>query len=184
MTTIAVFGSSISQPGSPEWIEAEALGRAIAERGWAVATGGYGGTMEAVSAGAAHRGGHVIGVTAPAVFPERSGANRHVAAEIVETTISRRIARLVESSDAVIALPGSIGTLAELVMAWNASFVAQFSGSRARAVVAVGPVWRAILDEIDTRLRTGGGIVRVAATAAEAIDVVEASIAPSKDPNI
>ena len=184
MTTIAVFGSSISQPGSAEWIEGEALGRGIAERGWADATGGYGGTMEAVSAGAAHRGGHVIGVTAPAVFPARSGANRHVDAEIVEPTISRRITRLVEASDAVIALPGSIGTLAELVMAWNASFVAQFSGSPARPVVAVGPVWRAILEEIDLRLPTGGGIVRLTSSAAGALDVVDATIAPSKDLHI
>lgn len=184
MTTIAVFGSSISRPGSAEWIEGESLGRGIAERGWAVATGGYGGTMEAVSSGAAHHGGHVIGVTAPTVFPARSGANRHVAVEVVEPSISRRITRLVESCDAVIALPGSIGTLAELVMAWNAAFVAQFSGSTARPVVAVGPVWRAILDEIDLRLPTGGRIVRVTATAAEALDVVEATISPSKDVHI
>ncbi|MEX0757781.1 MAG: LOG family protein, partial [Acidimicrobiia bacterium] len=117
MTAIAVFGSSTTVAGSQDWAAAEGVGRAIAERGWAVMTGGYGGTMEAVSAGAAAAGGRVIGVTVPTVFPGRSGANAHIGEEIAERTISQRIARLVESSDGVIALPGSIGTFAELVVA-------------------------------------------------------------------
>lgn len=176
MTAIAVFGSSATATGSEEWAEAEGLGRAIAERGWAVATGGYGGTMEAVSAGAASAGGRVIGVTAPSVFPSRSGANPHVSEEVVELTISSRIARLVDSSDAVIALPGSIGTLAELIVSWNAAFVAPFRGEPPLPVVAVGDTWEMIIDVIHTTLPTGAGFVRLAPTALDALTKVDAMI--------
>ena len=68
MTTteaVAVFGSSQTEPGSLEWEEARRAGTRLGEAGYAVITGGYGGTMEAVSSGAADAGGHVIGVTAP-----------------------------------------------------------------------------------------------------------------------
>lgn len=176
MTAIAVFGSSATVNGSEEWAEAESLGRAIAERGWAVATGGYGGTMEAVSAGAASAGGRVIGVTAPSVFPARSGPNHHVTEEIVELTISGRIARLVESSDAVIALPGSIGTLAELVVSWNVAFVGPFRGEPPLPVVAVGDTWATIIDVIHSTLPTGAGFVRIAPTALHALTMVDAMI--------
>ncbi len=60
---IAVFGSSAPQPGSAAYEEARQIGRLLAEAGCAVATGGYCGTMAAVSQGAAEAGGHVIGVT-------------------------------------------------------------------------------------------------------------------------
>ena len=62
---VAVFGSSQTEPGSVEWEDARRAGVRLAEEGYPVITGGYGGIMEAVSSGAAGAGGHVIGVTAP-----------------------------------------------------------------------------------------------------------------------
>src|SRR5262249_47626693 len=61
--TVTVFGGSRVEPDSAEYVAAERLGRALAERGFSVVTGGYHGTMEAVSRGAKAGGGHVIGVT-------------------------------------------------------------------------------------------------------------------------
>ncbi|MCB0028595.1 MAG: hypothetical protein KDE28_11845, partial [Anaerolineales bacterium] len=45
---IAVFGSSSPQPGSAAYETAREVGRLLAQRGYAVATGAYGGTMAAV----------------------------------------------------------------------------------------------------------------------------------------
>lgn len=168
MTVIAVFGSSSTAPGSDEWNQAVWLGGAIAARGWAVATGGYGGTMEAVSAGAASEGGRVYGVTAPEVFPARAGANPHVTDEIPETSITGRIARLVDMSDAAIALPGSIGTLAELVVAWNVAFLAPMSARPQYPVVTVGPTWQQVVAELSDRLTSGSGFVVTKDTVADA----------------
>ena len=50
---LTVFGGSAPTPGTPAYLAAEKLGRLAAEAGWAVATGGYMGVMEAVSRGAA-----------------------------------------------------------------------------------------------------------------------------------
>ena len=53
---VAVFGSSQTEPGSTEWDEAFRAGTLLADAGFAVITGGYGGSMEAVSSGAAGAG--------------------------------------------------------------------------------------------------------------------------------
>ena len=60
---ITVFGGAQPKEGSEAYEEARELGKLLAERGHAVLTGGYMGTMEAVSRGAHEVGGHVIGVT-------------------------------------------------------------------------------------------------------------------------
>ncbi len=60
---VSVFGGSQPKEGDAAYTEAQELGRLLAERGHTVLTGGYIGTMEAVSRGANEAGGHVIGVT-------------------------------------------------------------------------------------------------------------------------
>ena len=61
---ISVFGSSRPREGETDYEEARALGRALAERGFAVCTGGYGGVMEAASRGAKEAGGRTLAITA------------------------------------------------------------------------------------------------------------------------
>lgn len=157
---VAVFGSSQTVPGTPQWDQAFSCGRLLATAGFGVATGGYGGTMEAVSAGAASVGGvPIIGVTAPSVFPARSGANTHVNDERPATELAERIGMLIEQTDASIALPGSIGTFAELMLAWNYAFVAPFSKRTPKPVVAVGTDWREAIAALGNYLDTGDGIV-------------------------
>ncbi len=51
-TVVTVFGSSMAPAGDELYRSAERLGRMLAERGARVASGGYGGVMEAVSRGA------------------------------------------------------------------------------------------------------------------------------------
>ena len=42
---VSVFGGSAPKPGSAPYAEAQALGAALAQAGWTVATGGYSGVM-------------------------------------------------------------------------------------------------------------------------------------------
>lgn len=176
MISIAVFGSSATTAGSSEWDEAITLGRGIAVRGWTLVTGGYGGAMEAASHGAASASGRVVGVTAPTVFPARPGVNPHVGEEIAERTLSRRIATLVESTDAAVALPGSIGTLAEMMVAWNEAFVAPFRNEAPRPVVAIGPVWRTVVETVESHIVTGAGLVRLVPDAEAALATLDATM--------
>jgi uncharacterized protein (TIGR00725 family) len=168
--TIAIFGSSATEPGSPQWAEAEEAGARCARAGLAVVTGGYGGTMEAASKGAAGAGATVIGVTAPVLFEERSGANRYVTEEIQAPTLSGRLGVLTELAAGALVLPGSVGTAAELVVAWNMNHLARLGGGRRLPTVAVGEGWRQLWQLIAGQLGAFGEDVSLADTAQEALD--------------
>jgi uncharacterized protein (TIGR00730 family) len=140
MMVISVFGSSAPTPGSPGYEEARTVGRLLAEAGFAVATGGYCGTMEAVSQGAAEAGGRVIGVTCDQIEVFRPlGPNRFVTEEIRFPTLPERVQHLVRENDGMIVLSGGIGTLSELAMAWSLLQVAEIP---ARPLVLLGEIWQ------------------------------------------
>lgn len=173
---IAVFGSSAARPGDLDYTAGIECGRRLAEAGLAVATGGYGGIMEAVCRGAAEAGGVTIGVTAPAVFPRRPGANQWVQREVVAADLVQRIASLTNLASGFIALPGSIGTLAELVIAWNLAYVAPFSDTAFGPIATVGETWQDLIPLLTTRLDSNDEMIRVCATVAEAVDHVVAAL--------
>lgn len=174
MPTIAVFGSSAITSGDPEYEQAVRLGKLLARAGHTVANGGYGGAMEAVSSGARSIGGEVIGVTAPLVFPSRDGLNHHVTQETTTETIAERIHRLVDTADACITLPGSIGTVTELMVAWNTAFVAQFRDAVPIPVVTVGEDLRSLVEFVVERFATSADFVTCVETVEAAADTIEA----------
>ncbi len=141
---VALFGSSRAAPGSEAYARALAFGRAIAEEGFALVTGGYGGVMEAASRGAKEAGGLVIGVTAPPVFPGRGGANPFLDLELPSPSLPARIGRMLDLAAAAVALPGGVGTLAEIALAWNLAYVDRLAGRRPRPL-AVHAEWRTVL---------------------------------------
>lgn len=174
--TIAVFGASGTQPGDAHYEDGIRCGRSLAEAGYTVATGGYYGTMEAVSLGARSAGGTVIGVTAPTVFPQRPGANDHVTDEWVARTLVDRIGLLVERTDASIALWGSLGTATELLVAWNVAFVASFSAIERKPVIAVGEPWTRLIPLLEEDLSTTRGLVRVVPDVRAAVKALREAI--------
>lgn len=136
---ISVFGGSSPRPGSPAYEEAYDVGRLLAERGFAVATGGYSGTMTAVSQGAAESGGHVIGVTSDQIEQFRPLApNQWVQEEIRYPTLQERLIHLVRKNDGMIVLPGGIGTLSEMALAWSYLQVGEISP---RPLALLGNLW-------------------------------------------
>lgn len=137
---ISVFGSSRPLPGSKAYEDARAVGRLLAQAGFAVATGGYTGTMAAVSDGAAGAGGHVIGVGSAQIERFRPGGlNQWVVEAITYETLRERLYHLVVNNDGMIALPGGVGTLSELALAW--SFL-QVGEVKPRPLVLLGDIWR------------------------------------------
>ncbi len=113
---VTVFGSSRPALGDKEYEEARELGNALAKRGFAVCTGGYGGVMEAVSRGAKENGGKTYGVTAE--FFQRK-ANEWVDVEVRKKTWQERLFGLVELGDGFVACKGGTGTLVELAVVWE-----------------------------------------------------------------
>ncbi len=139
---ITVFGSSKPKSGEPDYIQAMRLGELIARAGHAVLTGGYIGTMEAVSRGAAEAGGHVIGVTCAQIERWRNTrANPWVREERRFETLNERLHELINACDAAIALPGGPGTLTEITLFWNLLVIEALSP---RPLVLVGDGWRKV----------------------------------------
>ena len=144
---VAVFGASNPKPGSPLYQLSEELGRRLGEAGYSVMTGGYSGTMEAVSKGAREAGAHVIGVTV-SVFEgpgKRSGPNAHVAEVIRYETLRDRLVHLVTRCDAAVAVPGGIGTLSEVALMWS---LMQVREVKPIPFVLLGDLWKDLLTRL------------------------------------
>lgn len=137
-----VFGSSRPRPGDPDYEEARNLGKALAERGFAVCSGGYGGLMEAVSRGAKEAGGKTYGVTAE--FFKRK-ANEWVDVEVRKKTWEERLFGLIELGDGFVACKGGTGTLVELAVVWEMLNKAVI---RTKPFTVVGDFWQPILDRV------------------------------------
>lgn len=141
---VTVFGGSAPKPGEPAYQEAQRLGTLLGKAGYTVLTGGYIGTMEAVSRGAAEAGGNVIGVTCEEIEAWRSGgANAWVAEEMRFPSLRERLFALIDTCQAAIALPGGPGTLTEISLMWNQMITRSLSP---RPLILVGPGWKAVFD--------------------------------------
>jgi uncharacterized protein (TIGR00725 family) len=121
---VSVIGS-----GSEHEENAEQVGRLLAERGATVVTGGLGEVMAAAARGAKSSGGTTIGILPTET---REGLNEWVDHVVVTGIGHARNLAVVASGDAVIAVGGSYGTLAEI----------GFALTLGRPVVVLEPGWQ------------------------------------------
>ena len=176
---ISVFGSSQSREGDTAYTEAIGLGRLLAERGHTVLTGGYIGTMEAVSRGAKEAGGHVIGVTCEDIETWRKvKANAWVMEEIKKKTLEERLHALIHESDAALALPGGPGTLTEISLMWNLMIVESL---HRRPLILIGDGWQSVFDQLFKGLDAyvpvhQREILKFAKDAQTAVDLLESTV--------
>ena len=178
---VTVFGSSFPQPLSPAYQLAYDLGQAIAQAGWTLCNGGYGGTMEAAARGACEAGGHTIGVTCGA-FGRRCGANAFIRQEIPTFDLLARLNTLVRLASAYVVLPGGTGTLLELALVWE--LLNKRMIRRAAPLVLLGKHWGPVV-ELVRREQPDALEPRVAATVVEVMEhlsrVRQASAAKSEE---
>jgi uncharacterized protein (TIGR00725 family) len=139
---VSVIGS-----GAEHEARAEEVGRLLAEAGATVVTGGLASVMAAAARGAKSGGGTTIGVLPGHT---REGVNEWIDHAVVTGVGHARNLAVVASGEAVIAVGGSWGTLAEIA----------FARVLGRPVVILEPGW-----EIE-----GDGVER-AATPAEAVEL-------------
>lgn len=139
---ITVFGSSRPRENHVDYEEARALGRSLAEAGFSVCSGGYGGVMEAVSRGAKEKGGKTYGVTAEFFKPK---ANAWVDTEIRVNTWQERLFELIRIADGFVTCKGGTGTLVELSVVWEMLNKSVITG---KPIVALGDFWSPILDRV------------------------------------
>jgi uncharacterized protein (TIGR00725 family) len=105
---IGVIGASRPSPDGLGM--AEAVGRAIAQRGAVLACGGLGGVMEAAARGASEAGGVVLGILPGA---DKSSANPYVTLAVPTNLGHARNVIIAHTADALIVVEGEYGTLSE-----------------------------------------------------------------------
>jgi len=139
---VTVFGSSRPVEGDADYAQARELGRCLAERDFAVCSGGYGGVMEAASRGAKEAGGKTYGVTAE--FFGRK-VNAWVDVEVKRKSWEERLFELIRLADGFVACKGGTGTLVELAVVWemlNKSVMAR------KPFAVLGDFWQPILERV------------------------------------
>jgi uncharacterized protein (TIGR00730 family) len=109
---VSVFGSARASARSADYRAARALGRALAEAGLAVITGGGPGIMEAANRGASESGGVSVGCNIE--LPFEQDLNRYVNLGIEFRYFFVRKTMFVKYAEAFIIFPGGLGTLDEL----------------------------------------------------------------------
>ena len=177
---ISVFGSSRPREPEPEYIEALNIGKELANAGFVVCNGGYGGIMEASARGAKEAGGETIGVTV-AVFARM--ANQWIDKEIRKPTLVERIETLVNTADGYVIVKGGTGTLLELAYVWefiNKRFIPE------KPIVIVGDFWERVVETLkDELLWEGLGdctkFVQKVATPEECAALLKRRLTESRD---
>ena len=143
---ITVFGTGRAEEGQAPYALAYETGMLLAQAGFTIANGGYGGTMLAGAQGAAQAGGEVIGVTCSAFKSTR--ANEYTTRVIVTRSLDERLEKLAELGQAYVVLPGGTGTLLELAMVWELKNKGFLNANR--PIILIGEFWKPLVDLVAT----------------------------------
>ncbi|HET7472947.1 MAG TPA: TIGR00730 family Rossman fold protein [Candidatus Limnocylindrales bacterium] len=167
---VTIFGSARTAEGAPEYELARAIARKLAERGFAIITGGGPGIMEAANRGCREGGGLSIGCNIE--LPHEQGLNAYVDLGVEFKYFFARKTMFVKYADAFVIMPGGFGTLDEL---FEALTLIQTGKIRDFPVVLVGTAyWQGMIDWMRaTQLKAG------AVTQAE-IDLLKLSDDPDE----
>lgn len=144
-----MFGSSRSSEGDADYAQARELGYLLAETGFTICSGGFGGSMEAVSRGAREGGGQTIGVTVDVIKRSGRSGNAWLDEEVRTESIFRRIEHMVTIADGFVTLPGGAGTLAEMSLTMNLLYLGALAP---KPLVLLGPDWQALMEFFFARL--------------------------------
>ncbi len=174
---VSVFGAHTPKKGSTDYERAKELGTLLANAGFSVATGGYDGNMAGVSEGASLAGGHVIAVTSTLIEQSRGAKlNSWVTQEIKYSSLQERLVHLVVNNDGMIVLPGGIGTLAELALAWNLLQVGELAH---KPLVLLGSMWRETMDAFinpEFVKQQDLGLIKIVDSPKQAVDFIQETL--------
>jgi uncharacterized protein (TIGR00730 family) len=141
---VTLFGSARIAAGAPQYELARACGRALAEAGFAVVTGGGPGTMEGANRGAREGGGYSVGFNIE--LPHEQQPNPYLDLGLTFRHFYARKVMLVKAAEGFVLLPGGFGTLDEL---FESLTLIQADKVRQFPVVLMGrDYWRDLLDWI------------------------------------
>ena len=151
---ISVFGSARTPRDHLNYARAEAVGRLLAEAGYAVITGGGPGAMEAANKGACEAGGVSVGLGIE--LPFEQGLNQWVDLGVHFRYFFARKTMFVKYCQGFVVLPGGFGTLDEL---FEAATLVQTSKITNFPIVLLGTdYWGGLVDWLAGTLVEHGAI--------------------------
>ena len=173
---VSVFGSARTPRDHPDYELGERIGRALAEAGFAVITGGGPGAMEAANKGACEAGGVSVGLGIE--LPFEQGINPWVDLAVNFRYFFARKTMFVKYAQGFIVLPGGFGTLDEL---FEALVLVQTQKVTSFPVVLLGTTfWGGLLEWLSGPLLQRGvvsrpdvSLIRLTDDVDEAVHVVE-----------
>ena len=177
--SVTVFGSARTPDGAPFYEMGRAVGRALAEAGFAVLTGGGPGIMEAANRGAQDAGGASVGLGI--VLPHEQRTNPYVDRdkELLFDFFFARKTMFVKYAQGYVVLPGGFGTLDEL---FEAVTLIQTGKATRFPIVLMGTAyWAGLVEWIRATLLADGMIspadpdlITLTDDPAEAVRIIEA----------
>ena len=179
-TTVAVCVFCGARPGNrPMVIEAtREVGRLIGMRGHRLVYGAGGtGLMGEVARSASQHGSAVTGYTTVRIRERELGQDVQPQATYVTRDLPERKHRMVEGSDAFIALPGGFGTLDEIVEVISLRYLDL--ANKPLVLLNAEGFWDGLIGLCDWLYEAGfaapdaRAVFHVATTPAEAVDLVE-----------
>jgi hypothetical protein len=152
---VSIFGSARVGPEDPYYKKAEALSRVLADKGFAVITGGGPGIMEAANKGAAECKGKSIGMNIRLPFEQKPNPYMNVAIDYKYFFI--RKVMFVKYAMAYVILPGGFGTMDEL---FEALTLIQTKRIKSFPVILMGKeYWGGLLKWLKDRMIGEGKIL-------------------------
>ena len=151
---VSIFGSARTPRHHRIYGVAEQLGRAFANAGWAVITGGGPGVMEAANKGASEAGGISVGLGIELPFEQR--LNPWVDLGVNFRYFFARKTMFVKYAQAFVVLPGGFGTMDELFEALT--LVQTRKVTSFPVVLYDSSYWRGLLDWLASTMSEDGNI--------------------------
>ena len=149
---VSIFGSARVREGSPTYESARATGRAFAEAGFAVVTGGGPGLMAAANRGCREAGGLSVGFGID--LPLEQGMNEWCDLSLTFDHFHVRKVMFVKAAEGLVIFPGGFGTQDEL---WEALTLIQTRKiGNFPLVLFDGDYWDELLDWVRDEMLADG----------------------------
>ena len=170
---VTIFGSARIGEESAWYRLTRTVGRAMAEAGFVVMTGGGPGLMEAANRGAREGGGLSLGCNIS--LPNEQFVNRYVDQSVeCEHFFARKVILAMRSSAFVI-MPGGYGTLNE---AFEMLTLVETEKMSPFPIVWMGrDYWGGLVDFLTTDAVAGGGLIQASADLVTLTDSVDEAVA-------
>ena len=140
---VSVFGSARIKKNTDEYIQVYELAKKLAQNKADIVTGGGPGLMEAANVGAKEGSPDSKSFGLHIDLPFETTPNEHLDVTFHHKKFSSRLDEFMRISNAVIVTPGGIGTILELMYAWQ---LIQVDHITPRPIILLGDMWNGLIN--------------------------------------